>query len=388
MPTIQELATRLTSDPDFKDADALVSEVAKGGVQQLVELWRAIDALAESGATPSSQCEIACDIVVEHIALTPGEGRVEALLALLAHEGMGRLYRRRSRDLVIRGFASRLGYAQPKEALVAMLEHASSTAVDADRLELFACWMHEIVLCGTPLDEEPAVRAFRERLAVMGHPLAPFPLRLLSSEREAPTYMPMYGAEAIRQAVSVLERGPVTTHTIPPPGEVKTPTVTVQHDEPRLARLREAVAPWHATGKVEAHVLALEPHVTSGIGKWLLRALPLEATRGDALHVSRVTADAVWGALFAAAANGGGSGSGLGGAYGRRAAWTSFAALVGARPGTPLDNVERMASSTAFAMFGGTRFFYDVAWDVGVVALGSDGASVAALAATDTTDFD
>ena len=39
--------------------------------------------------------------------------------------------------------------------------------------------------------------------------------------------------------------------------------------------------------------------------------------------------DAIWGALFAASANGGAYSSGVGGAYGRRAAWISLAALLG-----------------------------------------------------------
>jgi hypothetical protein len=57
-------------------------------------------------------------------------------------------------------------------------------------------------------------------------------------------------------------------------------------------------------------------------------------TAVSGLRAERAAADAVWGALFAAAANGGAYSAGLGGAYGRLAAWTSLGGLVGA----PVDS--------------------------------------------------
>lgn len=382
-----DLAKRLTEDPEFREAHAIVSDLSKSGkIAELVGLWRAIDTLAAKGEAPIDRCEVACDIVVEYLALTPGQERVEALLELLSHEGMSRLYRTRSRDLVVRGFASRLGYAQPKEALLAMLEAVAPGKPPSDtRRELLACWMHEVVLCGTALDREPACRRFQESLVATNHPLASFPLHLLDAEREAPTYMPMYGAEAIQRAVTSLESGGAhSTRTVPPPADHEAPRATPIEDAALEGKLREAVKPWMeaSKGKTEARAFSLTPAASASAGRWLLRGLPISSTQGKGLELAGAPADAVWGALFAAAANGGAYSTGLGGAYGRKAAWTSFAALVGA-DGAPSE-VDRVAANTHFLMFGGTEFFFDVAWDLGVAAIRPDGASVAVLAATDT----
>lgn len=378
-----DLAKRLTEDPEFREAHAIVSDLSKSGkIADLVALWRAIDAHAAKGEAPIDRCEVACDIVVEYLALTPGQERVEALLELLSHEGASRLYQTRSRDLVVRGFASRLGYAQPKEALLALLER---DAPGDTRRELLACWMHEVVLCGTALDREPVARRFQEKLVATNHPLGAFPLHLLDAEREAPTYMPMYGAEAIQRAVSSLESGEaLSTRTVPPPADPEAPRATPVEDPALERKLREAVNPWMeaSKGKCEARVFSLTPAASASAGRWLLRGLPIASTQGKGLELAGAPADAVWGALFAAAANGGAYSTGLGGAYGRKAAWTSFAALVGADAAP--SEVDRVAANTHFLMFGGTDFFFDVAWDLGVAAIRPGGGSVAVLAATDT----
>jgi hypothetical protein len=125
---------------------------------------------------------------------------------------------------------------------------------------------------------------------------------------------------------------------------------------------------------------------TSAPGKWLLRALPLACLEGAAaLRAERTGPEAVWGALFAAAANGGAYSSGLGAAYGRRAAWTSFAALVDAPADATPAQVDEHAGACTFLMFGAAGGWWnDVAWDIGALAVRDGGKSVAVLAATDT----
>jgi hypothetical protein len=154
-------------------------------------------------------------------------------------------------------------------------------------------------------------------------------------------------------------------------------------------RLREAVVPWTegSNGTAEAKVFRLEKVLGAAEpGKWLLRALPLECLKGaDSLRAEVTGAEAVWGALFAAASNGGAYSTGLGGAYGRRAAWGSLAALVDAPADAPPAEIDRRASECSFLMFGAPGdWFNDVAWDIGVLAVRAGGATVAVLAATDT----
>src|SRR5437764_1457591 len=81
-------------------------------------------------------------------------------------------------------------------------------------------------------------------------------LALLAAEREAPTYMPMYGEGAIDRAVARLEGGPTSARTIPPPGEGDTPRATRVVDDAADARLAAAFGPWteDSNGEIEAGV--------------------------------------------------------------------------------------------------------------------------------------
>lgn len=355
----------------------------------LLALSAAIEKACDANGAAKVPYEAVADHVEEVLALTPGPDHVDALFALLAKDRVRSVQRARPFELRVRAFASRLGYGQSKEALVATIERLGGKP---EHTEILACWMHETVLRGTALDREPAVAAFHARLVAEHHPLGDMPLKLLSAETEAPTYMPMYGANAISNAVDRLESGPTSMRTVPPPGEHEAPKATRIDDAAIDVRLREAVNPWThgSNGKVEAQVFRLEPALESASpGRWLLRALSLECVEGtEALHAERAGVDAVWGALFAAAANGGAYSSGLGGAYGRRAAWTTLGALVDAPTDATPEQIDARAPTAQFLVFGSrsgsSGWWHEVAWDIGMLALRPGGATVAVLAATDT----
>src|SRR4029078_11769432 len=135
------------------------------------------------------------------LALTAGEGHIDALFTLLARERVKSVQRPRTKELRVRSFASRLGHGQTKDALLAAITRAGDKS---EHTEILACWMHETVLRGTALDREDVALGFQTRLAEKKHPLSLLPLRLLDAEAEAPTYMPMYGANAISNAVQRL----------------------------------------------------------------------------------------------------------------------------------------------------------------------------------------
>jgi hypothetical protein len=346
----------------------------------------------EKGCDVAGEAKIPFEAVADHIeevlALTPGPDHIEGLLTLLAQDRVRSVQRPRAREMRVRAFASRLGHGQTKDALCAAITRLGG---DKEHVEVLACWMHEVVLRGTALDREPAAVSFHARLADQRHPLGRMPLVLLEAESEAPTYMPMYGANAISKAVARLESGPQSMRTVPPPGEHAAPRVSRAEDAELEARLREAVVPWTtgSNGKAEAKVFRLEPALDASPGRWLLRALPLDcAVTPEALHAERATADAVWGSLFAAAANGGAYSSGLGGAYGRLAAWTSLGALIDAPATAKPAEIDAAAPSAQFLVFGAASsaggWWHDIAWDIGLLAVRSGGASVAVLAATDT----
>jgi hypothetical protein len=358
----------------------------EGRTSDLLALAEAIEAACNVEGAARLSYEAVADHVEEVLALTPGGDHVAAALALLGKERVRSVQRPRAHELRVRAFASRLAHGQSKDVLLAALTRDAN-----DDREVLSCWMHETVLRGTSLDREEQALAFQARLAADNHPLGALPLTLLEAETEAPTYMPMYGANAISKAVQRLESGPTSTRTMPPPGEHGAPEVTRIEDGALEDRLREAVVPWTTSagsnGKTEAKVFRLDPPLTKAApGRWLLRTLPLDCMDGAGeLRAERCNADAVWGALFAAASNGGAYSSGLGGAYGRLAAWTSLAALVDAPRGASPHDVDERARACTFLVFGAPAdgWWNDIAWDIGALAVRSDGASVAVLAATD-----
>lgn len=388
------------------EIEALVASVRQlTGAEDLTQAYATVDRWNRESRTGdllglAAELERACDVsgaaklpyeaVADHVeevlALTAGPDHIDALLTLLSKERVRSVQRPRPLEMRVRAFASRLGHGQTQDALVAAITRAGNKA---EHTEILACWMHETVLRGTALDRESAAVAFHAKLAERRHPLGGMPLVLLEAEAEAPTYMPMYGANAIQKAVQRLERGPSSTRTMPPPGEQAAPVATRIENAAVEQRMRDAVGPWTtgSNGKSEAKVFSLAPVVTtSSPGKWLLRALPLDCLEGAAaLRAERSGADAVWGALFAAAANGGAYSSGLGAAYGRRAAWTSLAALIDAPADASPAQIDERAQTATFLMFGASGgWWHDVAWDIGALAVREGGASAAVLAATDT----
>lgn len=305
------------------------------------------------------------------------EARLDDIFALASRLSQGADGKRRVREL-----ATRLGSVA---RTATFLEAVGQLGKQDERLDLMACWAHELVLRGHGIDREPTVRAFRERLEEARHPLAVLPLVLQHVESEAPSYMPMFGDEALAQAVTLLESGSMSLRSVPPPPSEATSVATrvTTGAEPR------ALAPVATWKNREAVAFDLAPPVRpTALGRWLLRALgltSLEAT--TSLEVTRMDGPQVFGSIFAAAANGGASGIGLGGAYGRHAAWTSLAAITGASEGATTAAVADRVERTTYLSFRGEGpFWFDVAWDIGILALRPDGASAFVLAASDTDE--
>jgi len=385
--TPAEAIALLVDDAGATRACEIVEGWAKAGRwDDLLALGTALETSCDpADAARRGRFEIVADHVEDQLALGTTDAAVDALLALALRPRERSVAVPRPQSLRLQAFASRLGYGQTAETFLAALERAKDRP---EHRELFACWMHEIVLRGTSLEAEPRAKRLQESLASAGHPLGGLPLALRATEREAPSYMPLYGEKGLGRAIDALTSGPMSVRTIPPPADGASVRATRADDAALAPRMLAAVRPWTEgkNGKAEAKVFSLEPSVAGGaLGSWLLRALPLESTGATVrLDVSRTGAEGVFGPLFSAASNGGAYSSGNGGAYGRLAAWTSLGALVGAPEGAAVDAIDALASSSAFLTFRAPGpWFHDVAWDLGVLALRPDGRSVAVLAATD-----
>lgn len=137
------------------------------------------------------------------------------------------------------------------------------------------------------------------------------------------------------------------------------------------------VAEWLACGQPVEHLLAVfaDADPSDELAACLLQETALR-------HDATSAAD-VWRTLLAGAASGGAYGPGMQGAYGRRAAWESLAALAGVQE-TDIAVVEQAADRC-------TWLFYTSDWhldiipplDAGVAGLRPDRRTVAVLAVTD-----
>ncbi len=388
---IEAVIQSLRSDADGKAALSACEKVEGWAratkTKELVELAAALEERCDPADQKThASFEAVGDHVEDQLALVPGDAAVEAVFTLALRDRVRSVLLKRPRELRARALASRLGFGQTKETFLAALERGEERP---DLLELLACWLQEVVLRGTALSKEARATRFAERLATAKHPLAELPLELCGTEREVPSYMPLYGDKGLGRAIETLASGPMSARTVPPPADGATVRVTRLEDEALAQRLETAVRPWSegSKGKCEAKLFEISPPITSGLGSWFLRALPLDSTKGTArLDVTRAEDPAaVFGTLFSAASNGGAYSAGLGGAYGRRAAWASLGALVGAAPDATITQIDELAVRSAFLTFRAPGpWFYDVAWDLGVLALRPDGATAAVLAATDT----
>ncbi|MBX3225904.1 MAG: hypothetical protein KIT84_29995 [Labilithrix sp.] len=384
MNSAAEVLDLLAKDSSEGTVTRVCAEIAdwakEGHAAELTSLARGLEAAATSDKTDAYETVV--DLVEDQLALTQDPVAIDGILALASEPRLKSLVDPRTEGERQCAFASRLGYAQTKEAFAAAFDRAGGK-----QRELFACWMHELVLRRVSLASVPAAQALAEELAKDGHPLGGLPLALRPLEREAPSYMPLYGDRGLTGVLEALASGPMSARSMPPPDESKDVKMTEVAVDPAIA---SAVKPWGSgkKGKIEMRAFEVTAPIEARLlGSWLLRALPLESTKDvprSGLECKRVTTDAVFGTLFAAAANGGAHSTGLGGAYGRRAAWTSLAVLAGAAPDASIEAIEAAAGRAVFLSFGASGpWFHDVAWDLGVLALHGDGRKVVVLAATD-----
>lgn len=282
--------------------------------------------------------------------------------------------------------ASRLASRYGPDVLLAVLERYQG---DGPFLEFLACLAQEMVLRGVMLSGVPAAESVAASLREQGHPLARLPLFLTAAEGDLRPWLPRYGREGgeawstpyglSREARILL---PVSTSGASIFEEVTDPAVS--------DRIRESVRNWQeeSNGQVEARVLRTSnPLDREHLSTELLRSLGLVCLEGageDDLRAERVTARDAFATLFSAASAGGAYNRGRRGAYGRRAAWQSFAGLAGVE-GDGVEEVAEHAGRCVWLIFeAGSPWYYQVAWDIGVLAVRPDGMSLAVLAATDT----
>lgn len=266
--------------------------------------------------------------------------------------------------------AGLLAYAQTPETLYTLLDRYADTPVYT---ETIACVVQESLFRGVGVAGHPSVERLWQRLQRDRHPLASLPLTLLPEEEAEEE------SEALPNSASNTERRAVD--------------ITTDQDRDRITA---AVANWveESNGRVAARVARLEPPASSAedVTPALLGTLGPEFDR-DAepdqpagRSIFQVTLSEAFAYLFSAARNGGAYNYGLGAAYGRHETWLSVAGLCGAEPDADFETVARSAAQSDWLCFDTAGGWFDSVrvWEIGLVALRPGGATLAALAATDT----
>ncbi|MGE7437275.1 MULTISPECIES: DUF6183 family protein [Kitasatospora] len=368
---IQKIVTEL---PDLKDVTG-VWAVADGRVAQGDAAFPADLGIALARAYGSGQMwqyRSVFDHLLRLLSTTAGPENVAQALRLVSSAEVT------SRKLD-RYTASLLASSQEPTDLAAAFTGSASE-------ELRACLVHELVLRGVAVEETPGIAGWASSSHWSHHPLGWLPLAL--SDVEGCADLPSY---SLRGGSHSMPYGPGESRELAVIASANVPSVEEATTEAAAAAMAKAVANWaeESNGRIEARVFELaEPLDVASVPNSLL-TVGLECLNGvgkkATLSVAVRPPAQVWRVLFAAASTGGAYNSGSYGAYGRLAAWQSLAALAGSPEGATADEVEARVRDCIWHGFGAdTKWFEQVAWDIGLAALAPDRRRLAVLAATDT----
>lgn len=258
----------------------------------------------------------------------------------------------------------------------------------ADRkfLKIIIPLIQESVARGACYDDVEPITTFWTALSEREEPLAWLPLHRVDIERSAD--FPRYrGSGSVTHRPSSSVNGILAKQSSKNPNRKSFKAVPQTFDQASAAR---CVRKWeeHSNGKFEAKLFqTTSPISAADVSAKQLLNLQLEclanATPQD-VRVDLVTTDHVFAILFSAASHGGAYPSGVDGAYGRLAAWKSLASLVGVAETASFDEVCDAVSQSDWCSIESTaKWFYNVAWDFGIVCVRPDKRHIAVLAASD-----
>lgn len=258
----------------------------------------------------------------------------------------------------------------------------------ADRkfLKVIIPLIQESVARGACYDDVEPISTFWKALSEHAEPLAWLPLHRVDIERSATFRRYRGDASAIHLPSSNVTGELENLNSGSLTGK---PFKTVQLTFDQVAAAR-CVRKWeeHSNGKFEAKLFqTTSPVSVADISAKHLLNLQLECLVGAKqrdVKVDIVTPERLFAILVSAASNGGAYPSGVEGAYGRLAAWKSLAAIVGIANNASFDEVSSAVKQSGWCSFeASTEWFYNVAWDFGIVCVRPDKRHIAVLAATD-----
>ncbi len=253
-------------------------------------------------------------------------------------------------------------------------------------LKIIIPLIQESVARGARYDDVEPISTFWKALSEQEEPLAWLPLHRVDIERSA--NFPRYGRSANDMHLpSSNVTDELEKHLSTNPHGKSFKTVPLTFDQVPAAR---CVSKWteHSNGKFEAKLFQTTSPITAAdVSAKNLSNLQLECLAGAKqrdIKVDIVTPERLFAILFSAASNGGAYPSGVEGAYGRLAAWKSLAAIVGAADNASFNEVSSAVKQSGWCSFESpAEWFYNIAWDFGIVCVRPDKRHIAVLAASD-----
>jgi hypothetical protein len=383
----------LTSLQGLRGWNPQLTQISEWVVEEQRHLLMEIAvALTDASCPASIQMGVRQSIVgsiLRNLSLTSGAANAEMTLSVLLLEDrlwpplrLGPPYKQRHPRAYL---ASILAFGQPQDALQSLF---AGYGEDTRHRELLACLTQEMVLRGVMVEGTVAAAFFEQEVRIRQHPLGWLPLTLLHQEQKVVHYLPHYGPRGSSCSIPNWEED-VDSDVLEGDYAIHWTPCSVPASE--LERLKSATLNWQAAsnGKIEAGVFYSDSILPATmLQSHAVQSLPMNCfldAAPEKISVRAVSFDEVFSKLFAAASTGGAYNSGLYGAYGRLAAWHSASGFVGAEAGTPTEAVALATEHCAWLSFEAqSEWFYQVAWDLGLMALRPDGYTVAALTATDT----
>lgn len=270
----------------------------------------------------------------------------------------------------------------PEESKALITRHL----VDAKFLEVIIPLIQESVARGADYDKDEQICAFWQKLKKENNSLAWLPLHRM--DIEGSTTFPSYSAGgSVKHLPSTSTQGKLDkqpTRTAPEKPFTALPTL---FNEESAAR---CVQSWkkRSNGKSEAKLYEINSAISAtDLSTKQLLKLQLECIAGMTpreVEFKPVPAERIFEMMFGVASSGGAYSGGEGGAYGRLAAWQSLAALTGVGASGTVDDVYNAAKeSNWWSLSSTSKWFYNIAWDIGIVCLRQDKRHISVLAASD-----
>lgn len=388
--TVDKFLTSLVETNNWNPQFAQMREWASAGqVEHLLAIAATLTDQERSASIDVWVQQSIFDGTVRALAGTPGLSQAEAALAvvMMPEPSVWPPRRWRSVERWHAYIAECLAQCQPPDVLLMLFK---SHGHESRYQELLACLVQEMALRGYAVIGA-AADFWQESLVNAQHPLGWLPPVLLAQEKMFPKYLPQRGRgmNSVSWAIPGLEDDAVDPLLAPNDMKVSWQEAKVSPEE--KAALEAAVFDWtqNSNGKIESYLFASETAVPAeAITPATVLALPLDCLIGTDsadLRLVPYPASRALALLFCAASGGGAYTIGYDGAYGRLAAWRSAAALVGANKDADIHQVASLIRACFwFSCRSKSGWFYDIAWDVGLLTLRPDGRTLAVLAATDT----